>query len=68
MYIEVTQYDWFYIEFFNNTVTITSTDKDFNDLIRDKFAEVQAPDYTIRLGTTKTVSRFVDRFDDLDSE
>ena len=64
IYIEVTKYDWFYFEYFRNNLVAISTDKDFNDLIRDKFGDVQRADYTIRPGTTRTVSKFVEKFDE----
>ena len=45
-----------------------STDKEFNDLIRDKYAEVQKANYSIRPGTTRTVSKFVEKFDEDEEE
>lgn len=64
IYIEISKYDWFYFEYFRNNLMAVSTDKDFNDLIRDKFSEVQKANYTIRPGTTRTVAKFVEKFDD----
>ncbi len=66
IYIEISKYDWFYFEYFRNNLMAISTDKDFNDLIRDKYSEVQKVDYTIRPATTRTVSKFVEKFDDSD--
>jgi hypothetical protein len=66
IYIEISKYDWFYFEYANKNLVAISTDKEFNDLIRDKYSEVQKPDYTIRPGTTRTVSKFVEKFDAAD--
>ncbi len=66
MYIEISKYDWFYFEYFRNNLTAISTDKEFNDLIRDKYNEVQKSNYSIRPGTTRTVTKFVEKFDDSD--
>ena len=68
IYIEISKYDWFYFEYFRNNLVAISTDKEFNDLIRDKFSEVQKVDYTIRPGTTRTVAKFVEKFDDSEEE
>ena len=68
IYIEVSKYDWFYFEYFRNNLVAISTDKEFNDLIRDKFNEVQKSDYSIRPGTTRTVAKFVEKFDDSEDE
>lgn len=64
IYIEISQYDWFYFEYYRNNLMAVSTDKEFNDFIRDKYKEVQKSNYNIRPGTTRTVARFVDQFDD----
>ena len=64
IYIEISKYDWFYFEYFRNNLMAVSTDKEFNDLIRDKFGEVQKPNYSIRPGTTRTVAKFVEKFDE----
>ncbi len=64
IYIEISKYDWFYFEYYRNNLYTISTDKEYNDLVRDKYAEVQKKDYTIRPGTTRTVSKFVDKFDE----
>ena len=68
IYMEVSKYDWFYFEYFRNNLVAISTDKEFNDLRRDKFNEVQKADYTIRPGTTRTVAKFVEKFDDSEDE
>ncbi|MFM9946143.1 MAG: hypothetical protein ACKVQB_13015, partial [Bacteroidia bacterium] len=66
IYIEISKYDWFYFEYYRNNLVAISTDKEFNDLIRDKYSEVQKPDYNIRPGTTRTVSKFVEKFDEIE--
>lgn len=68
IYIEISKYDWFYFEYFRNNLMAVSTDKEFNDLIRDKYAEVQKANYSIRPGTTRTVSKFVEKFDEDEEE
>lgn len=64
IYIELSKYDWFYFEYFRNNLVAISSDKEFNDLIRDKYSEVQKTNYTIRPGTTRTVSKFIEKFDE----
>lgn len=68
IYIEISKYDWFYFEYFRNNLMAVSTDKVFNDLIRDKFGEVQKSNYSIRPGTTRTVAKFVEKFDEEEEE
>jgi len=68
IYIEVSKYDWFYFEYFRNNLSVVSTDKEFNDLIRDKYTEVQKVDYTLRLATTRTVSKFIEKFDESEED
>jgi len=66
IYIEISKYDWFYFEYFRNNLVAISTDKEFNDLIRDKFGEVARSNYSIRPGTSRTVAKFVEKFDEDD--
>ncbi|MCC6720696.1 MAG: hypothetical protein IT243_00725 [Bacteroidia bacterium] len=64
IYFELSKYDWFYFEYFRNNLVAISSDKEFNDLIRDKYSEVQKSNYNIRPGTTRTVSKFIEKFDE----
>jgi hypothetical protein len=61
MYIEVTKYDWFYIDYYLGSLTVTSTDKQFNDALLDGARKLSKGKFRIRPATPRTVTRWLDK-------
>lgn len=64
MYIEVTKYDWFYIDYYLGSLTVTSTDKAFNDALLDGARKLSKGKFRIRPASPRTVSRWLDKLGD----
>jgi hypothetical protein len=66
-YLEVSKYDWFYFEYQRGNLYIYSTDKEFNDAIRQKSRKINERGFTIRSATPIKVSRQIEKIDVLTS-
>lgn len=62
-YFEVSKYDWFYIDYYLGTVNIASTDKEFNDIIKEKGPKASGGKYRIRTASPRTVANFLTKLE-----
>ena len=62
-YIEVSKYDWFYIDYYMGSVTVASTDKEFNDIIKEKGPKMNKGKFRIRTASPRTVALFLTKLD-----
>ena len=62
-YMEVTKYDWFYIDYYLGSVTVGSTDKEFNALLKEKGPKMNKGKFRIRTASPRTVSSFLSKLD-----
>jgi hypothetical protein len=60
IYIEVSKYDWFFIDYYNGTLFVTSTDKEFNDAVILKGPKLSEGRFQVRPATARTVGRYLD--------
>ncbi|MBR9860824.1 hypothetical protein GYB22_08765 [bacterium] len=60
IYIQVTKYDWFYIDYYNQTLYVTSTDKEFNEAIQLKGPKMSQGRFQVRTASSRTVTRFLE--------
>ena len=63
MYLEVSKYDWFYIDYYMGALTVASTDKEFNDIIKDKGAKMSQGKFRIRTASPRTVANFLTKLE-----
>lgn len=63
IYLEVSKYDWFYIDYYMGSVTVASTDKEFNDIIKDKGPKMNKGKFRIRTASPRTVANFLSKLD-----
>tara|TARA_B110000902_G_scaffold6928_1_gene8259 strand:+ start:20728 stop:25113 length:4386 start_codon:yes stop_codon:yes gene_type:complete len=63
IYLEVSKYDWFYIDYYLGSVTVTSTDKEFNDIIKEKGAKMNKGKFRIRSASPRTVANFLSKLE-----
>jgi hypothetical protein len=63
IYLEVSKYDWFYIDYYMGSVTVASTDKDFNDIIKEDGPKLNKGRFRIRSASPRTVARFLSKLD-----
>lgn len=66
-YLEISKYDWFYFEYQRGNLFVYSTDKEFNDAIRQKSGKINERGFTIRSATPIKVSRQIEKIDVLTS-
>ncbi|MBI1305900.1 MAG: hypothetical protein GC181_04705 [Bacteroidetes bacterium] len=64
-YMKVSEYDWFYFEFYRGNMYIYSTDKEFNDYLMSKRGKTSSKGYTIRPATPIKISRQIEKIDAL---
>jgi hypothetical protein len=64
-YLQVSKYDWFYFEYQRGNLFIYSTDKEFNDAIREKAPKINKQGYIIRMASPTKVDRQLDKTDAL---
>ncbi|MCB0733918.1 MAG: hypothetical protein H6608_00175 [Flavobacteriales bacterium] len=62
-YLEVSKYDWFYFEYYRGNLYVYSTDKDFNEALRQKRGKVNEKGYTLRPASPLKVSRLIEKID-----
>jgi len=62
-YFEVSKYDWFYIDYYMGSVTVASTDKEFNDIIKDKGPKMGEGKFRIRTASPRTVANFLNKLE-----
>lgn len=60
LYIEISKYDWFFIEYYRGNLMVYSTDKEFNDAIIEGGSKLSEKGYVIRRATPQTATRFLD--------
>jgi len=63
IYLEVSKYDWFYIDYYLGSVTVTSTDKAFNDIIKEKGPKMSKGKFRIRSASPRTVANFLSKLE-----
>ena len=63
MYIEISKYDWFYIDYYLGSLNVYSTDKEFNDLILEEGPKMSKGRFRIRRASPRTVTRFLDKLE-----
>ncbi|MGB0849946.1 MAG: hypothetical protein ACPGTP_01760 [Bacteroidia bacterium] len=63
MYFEASKYDWFYIDYYMGSITVASTDKEFNDIIKDKGPKMNDGRFRIRTASPRTVALFLDKLE-----
>lgn len=63
IYLEVSKYDWFYFEYYNGSLIVYSTDKQFNDLIIEKGPKLSKGRFRIRTASPRAVTRFLARLE-----
>ncbi len=68
MFIEISKYDWFYIDYYMGSLNVYSTDKEFNDIIFEKGPKLSQGRYRIRSASPRTVTRFLDQLEPEDEE
>lgn len=66
IYLEVSKYDWFYIDYYMGSVTVASTDKEFNDIIKEKGPKLNKGKFRIRSASPRTVANFLSKLDQED--
>ncbi len=66
MYLEVSKYDWFYIDYYLGSLNVASTDKEFNQIIKDKGPKMSKGRFRIRSASPRTVSMFLSRLEPAD--
>ncbi len=59
MYIEASNYDWFYIDYYMGALNVLSTDKEFNDILREKGPKMNKGRFRIRMASPRTVANFL---------
>jgi len=63
IYLEVSKYDWFYIDYYLGSVTVASTDKEFNDIIKEDGPKMNKGKFRIRSASPRTVALFLSKLD-----
>ena len=62
-YFEVSKYDWFYIDYYMGSITVASTDKEFNDIIKEKGPKMNKGKFRIRTASPRTVANFLTKLE-----
>ncbi len=62
-YLEVSSYDWFYIDYYMGGITVASTDKEFNEIIKKEGPRMSKGKFRIRTASPRTVSLFLTKLD-----
>ena len=62
-YLEVSKYDWFYIDYYLGSLNVASTDKVFNDIIKDKGPKMSKGRFRIRTASPRTVANWLTKID-----
>lgn len=65
LYIQVSKYDWFYFEYQRGNLFIGSTDKEFNEALRDKAGKINKQGYILRPASPTKVDRQIEKMDTL---
>jgi hypothetical protein len=63
LYFEVSKYDWFYIDYYMGSVSVASTDKEFNDLITTEGAKMSEGKFRIRPTSPRAVANFLTKLE-----
>lgn len=63
IYLEVSKYDWFYIDYYMGSVTVASTDKEFNDIIKEKGPKMADGKFRIRTASPRSVANFLTKLE-----
>ena len=63
IYLEISKYDWFYIDYYIGSVTVASTDKEFNDIIKEKGPKMSEGRFRIRSASPRTVANFLSKLE-----
>jgi hypothetical protein len=62
-YLEVSKYDWFYVDYYLGSLNVASTDKDFNEYIKDKGRKLSKGRFRIRMASPRTVANWLSKID-----
>lgn len=63
MFIEISKYDWFFIDYYLGSLNVYSTDKEFNDIIFNEGPKLSKGKFRIRSASPRTVTRFLDQLE-----
>lgn len=62
-YLEVSPYDWFYIDYYLGSLNVASTDKEFNDYIKEKGVKMSKGRFRIRMASPRTVANWLSKLE-----
>ncbi|PCJ67755.1 MAG: hypothetical protein COA58_01060 [Bacteroidetes bacterium] len=65
-YFEISKYDWFYVDYYLGSVTVASTDKEFNDIIKLQGPKMNKGKFRIRTASARTVANFLTKIEPVD--
>ena len=63
LYLEASKYDWFYIDYYMGSISIASTDKTFNDIIKLQGPKMSKGKFRIRTASPRTVGLFLSKIE-----
>jgi len=63
LYLEVSKYDWFYIDYYLGSLNVASTDLEFNQIIKDQGPKMSKGKFRIRSATARTVASFLNKLE-----
>jgi hypothetical protein len=66
MYIEASKYDWFYIDYYMGSLNVISTDKEFNDILKEKGPKMNKGRFRVRSASPRTVANFLAKLEHLE--
>lgn len=63
LYLEASKYDWFYIDYYMGALSVASTDKSFNDIIKTQGPKMSKGKFRIRPASPRTVGLFLSKIE-----
>jgi hypothetical protein len=63
IYLEASKYDWFYIDYYMGALSVASTDKTFNDIIKTQGPKMSKGKFRIRPASPRTVGLFLSKIE-----
>ncbi|MDG1045983.1 MAG: hypothetical protein P8P81_05215 [Bacteroidia bacterium] len=63
LYLEASKYDWFYIDYYMGALTVASTDKTFNDIIKTQGVKMSKGKFRIRPASPRSVGLFLTKME-----
>lgn len=62
-YFQTDDNHWYFINYLRNNLYIYSSESDFNNLVRDQYAEVSKEGYTLKLASPRAKIKFLNSFE-----